>query len=154
MTDPTPVKPPPRRQRTWLRISQGLWQRGGHWISIATLIVWHVMGPSPIPPEIAVEAEPTAVMPGWLQLGACRETSSLDGSRTLDLFSDGRATLTEGDATIDGQWTFENETYRLSFPRSQRLYIQQVAEGVSCMLLVGTLESADLRLSFFGAAGP
>jgi hypothetical protein len=112
------------------------------------MMLWSLLAHIPASPP---PTEPTPpAEPGWQELGACAETTSLDASHTLELSADGGATLTERHSQIEGRWTFEAGAYQVAFPRSRETYRRVMAGGGICMLVVGPPGAVDLRISFFG----
>lgn len=92
---------------------------------------------------------------GWVEIEACADTTSLDGSRTLELLRDGRA-ISSGSVDTDtakGNWTFDGaeKLYRVTFPGVSAAYARIMAEGISCMLIAGDPAAADLRASWFAS---
>jgi hypothetical protein len=100
--------------------------------------------------------------PGWDDLSACSDATSLDGRKGLGLFSDGRASVydntpikdgeTIADHTTDGTWHFDeaSKRYSITFKGESADYLVVSPEGTRiCMLINGEISAADLGRSWF-----
>lgn len=95
-------------------------------------------------------------VPGWDDLVLCADTTSIDGTKELELREDQHAVLRlkkdEGDQTIEGQWSFNELTkrYSVSVDGTTTTYsIVSLSSVPSCMLIAGDISAADLHASWF-----
>jgi len=96
---------------------------------------------------------------GWDDLISCSYTVSFDGTKQLELFEDRRVTLSAvGDDKIDkiaeGQWSFDENAKRYTIAvggstNSYSIVSLPLPPVVSCVLITGTINAADLRASWF-----
>jgi hypothetical protein len=103
------------------------------------------------PPELSNPA-------GWVQLGECAFTKSLDGKKVLKLLYDGSAQLLDALANdakerrAIGAWTYDEVTrsYSITLNNTTRSYSLVSPEFLStCILFSGSIDVAKLRDSWF-----
>ncbi len=98
--------------------------------------------------------------PRWAALGNCTNVISFDGARELTVLSDKTATvrtrLKEGAADppqdAHGSWSFNEETgqYAIKIGTTESVYsLISIEPANTCMLIKGTVESANLSGSWF-----
>jgi hypothetical protein len=100
--------------------------------------------------------------PGWNNLSACSDATSLDGRKGLGLLSDGRTTVYDNmpikdgetieDHTTHGTWRFDeaSKRYSITFKGESADYLVVSSEGTRiCMLVKGEISAADLGRSWF-----
>jgi hypothetical protein len=98
------------------------------------------------------------VVPGWDDLILCSELSSLDSLKELSLSEDHQAQFYDKSAAdpkrskVTGSWSFDQASKRYSVKLNGAatdyiLVSPENAEG--CMLIKGSLDSANLRESWF-----
>ena len=106
------------------------------------------------------EKRPTRpLIAGWDDLLPCSYTVSFDGAKQLELFEDRGATLwAVKDDKIDkiaaGQWSFDEISKRYTIAvdgltDSYSIVSLPIASAFSCTLMMGTIDSTDLRTSWF-----
>jgi hypothetical protein len=130
-----------------------LWTCGG----VAALsYLWLVYGD-----RKAVPDTPTPAIPGWSELIACAYTTSFDGTKTLELSDDGKATLDESAKSAhgksdrtDGSWSFDGSSNRYSLTidnKTTPYTLLSIEPAGTCMLVKGGLDAADLHQSWFSS---
>lgn len=114
------------------------------------------------PSSNAVKSTRLLENPGWDDLSACSDATSLDGRKGLGLLSDGRATVYDNtpikdgetieDHTTHGTWRFDqaSKRYFITFKGESADYLVVLSEGTRiCMLIKGEISAADLGRSWF-----
>ena len=104
------------------------------------------------------------IVPGWRELISCSVAVSLDGTRELRLSEDHRAMLQDKslskderpdkDIGADGTWSFDDRSkkYSVSNGNTTVAYTLVSPEQTgTCILIRGTLDSANLLESWFSA---
>jgi hypothetical protein len=112
-------------------------------------------------------SEPTAktkLMPaasGWEELGNCVAAQSFDGSKSLTLLDDGKASLGNTSAynpketdhrQLFGTWKYDavSKRYAVVLEGETVMYrLLSIADSDLCMLIKGDLRAADLHGSWF-----
>ncbi len=114
-------------------------------------------------PDEARTTENKSTPPGWDDLAPCSDMVSFDGTKTLTLSEDHRASVyykdplkepKEGErgVSVEGTWSFDeiSKRYSVIFNGVTTDYLMLFPEDVNtCMLIKGDLETADLRGSWF-----
>jgi len=100
--------------------------------------------------------------PGFYELLDCQFTTSLDGTKEMNLYENHVAvmydkTIKENGKfrAVNGGWTFDEATklYAVTLNGEVTIYSIVKPEGVgACMLVKGDISAADLRSSWFSAA--
>ena len=107
--------------------------------------------------------ENKSAIPGWDDLIPCSDMVSFDGTKTLTLYEDHRASFYDNDqlkapkegehgVTAEGTWSFDeiSKRYSVTLNGLTTDYLMLFPEDVNtCMLIKGDLETADLRGSWF-----
>ena len=98
----------------------------------------------------------TPLPDGWLELGGCTETRSIDGSKWLHLSDDNSAELRESSRNKEqlskGVWSFDpaEKRYVVTIDGAAMHYLLLDAHDIpGCMLVKGTFGRANLRQSWF-----
>lgn len=142
-------KPPPKT-RYWRRIVTACA------VGAAIYVIYLQPSTNAVKPMLRKEN------PGWDELSACSDATSLDGTKGLGLFSDGRAALYDNtpmrdgetieDHKTDGAWRFDkaSKRYFITFKGETTNYLIVSSEGTrTCMLIKGETRAADLPRSWF-----
>jgi hypothetical protein len=117
-------------------------------------------------PSLFLTGSPTEKrpsVPGWQDLILCSELVSMDGRKTLSLSEDHSVILHEeesaqgkddkkGDRDVKGTWSYDQlyNEYSVSLVGTTTTYtIVNPEVANTCLFIKGTLESANLRESWF-----
>jgi len=113
-----------------------------------------------------LEAEPAAKpkpVPGWEDIRECSEFTSIDSQQSLSLNPDGSASLVDTDEAgktraSEGGWSLiqaEQRVYLINVPGMISRYTLVSPPDGGCVLPSGSIERANLRLSWFSVqVGP
>lgn len=117
-------------------------------------------------PLCQVKAEPSSKLksvPGWEDISDCSEFTSIDSKKSLSLSPDGSASLVDTDEagktkSYGGSWSLIDPAqrgYLVNVPGMISRYILVSPPDGSCLMVSGSVERADLRLSWFSVrVGP
>ena len=143
----TQIPEPPSRSTAWWYLAGGVLIIGG--------VFYFAVGP-----KGRVEPAPPPAIVGWDDLALCSPVKSLDGTRGLNFFDDGRVEYQDNSQndpsghapTKMGTWSFDpaTRTYAVSLNDTTRVYsVIASLQNQICILLSGSIGAANLNESWF-----
>jgi hypothetical protein len=138
--------------RVWTGMSQRTILAGATIAGLAIAFTYWMSADRSSQPRL-VKALP--VVPGWEELGSCANLVSFKGNVYLTLYEDHAVTINKESTSSDqvvGKWTFEKESkqFAVTVENDTTAYTLVSPEGANiCMLIKGTLDSADLKSSWY-----
>jgi hypothetical protein len=126
-----------------------------NWLFVLVLIAIAGWVLSPSKREPVKGREPIPEISGWAALAGCEVLTSFDGKSTLVLSHDQSIKIVTGGVTTSGAWAFAdyNKRYTLTVDDTAKSYfLFNPPSEDFCILGMGTVDSTNLRESFFAGS--